>query len=57
MLWHLSLRSAMKLQTINRVHRIGQTRATYVHKVMIRDTVEERIYAIQQAEYVAALAA
>merc|ERR1711871_673355 len=31
-------------QAINRVHRIGQTRTTYVHKYIIRDTVENRIH-------------
>jgi hypothetical protein len=42
----------MELQAINRVHRIGQTRPTFVHKFMIRDTVEEKMFAMQHDEYV-----
>jgi hypothetical protein len=45
----------MELQAINRVHRIGQTRPTFVHKFMIRDTVEEKMFAMQHDEYVVPL--
>lgn len=31
-------------QAVNRVHRIGQTRSTYVHKYVVNDTVEKRIH-------------
>ncbi|KAF2090657.1 hypothetical protein K490DRAFT_3522, partial [Saccharata proteae CBS 121410] len=37
---------AIELQAIARVHRIGQQRATTVYMYLIRDTVEENIYAI-----------
>jgi SNF2 family DNA or RNA helicase len=31
-------------QAVNRVHRVGQTRPTYVHRYVIRDTVEEKLH-------------
>ena len=52
------LNHAMELQAIGRVHRIGQTRPTYVYGYMVRDTVEERIVALaaerKQSLYVCA---
>lgn len=33
----------LDLQAINRVHRIGQTNKTYVHRYIIKDTIEEKI--------------
>ncbi|XP_049511078.1 E3 ubiquitin-protein ligase SHPRH isoform X3 [Dermacentor silvarum] len=32
-----------ELQAIGRVHRIGQTRKTYIHRFMVKNTIEERI--------------
>lgn len=32
-----------ELQAIGRVHRIGQTRKTYIHHFMVKNTIEERI--------------
>ncbi|KAL3695861.1 hypothetical protein R1sor_009937 [Riccia sorocarpa] len=34
----------VEAQAINRVHRIGQLRATFVHRFIVKDTVEERIF-------------
>ncbi|ODQ55968.1 hypothetical protein SAICODRAFT_28304 [Saitoella complicata NRRL Y-17804] len=38
---------AIEEQSIDRVHRIGQTRNVIVHKLTIRNTVEERIVMLQ----------
>lgn len=38
-----SLSSAVELQAINRVHRIGQTKVTYVHRLIVKSSVEEKI--------------
>ena len=42
------LNSALESQAVNRIHRIGQTRTTYVHKFAVRGTVEELILRGQQ---------
>ena len=39
---------ALESQAVNRIHRIGQLRATYVHKYAVKDTVEELILKGQQ---------
>ncbi|KAJ1340193.1 hypothetical protein BSLG_005186 [Batrachochytrium salamandrivorans] len=42
-----TLRSTGELQAIDRVHRIGQTRHVYVTRYIMRDSVEEKMLAIQ----------
>jgi E3 ubiquitin-protein ligase SHPRH len=41
------LHCGLDAQAINRVHRIGQTAKTYVHRYIIKDTIEEKIDAIR----------
>lgn len=43
------LNPAEELQAIGRVHRIGQTRPTFVHRFLIKDTIEERMFSAVQA--------
>jgi E3 ubiquitin-protein ligase SHPRH len=47
------IQTAVELQAIARVHRIGQTRQTTVWMYLIRDTVEESIYEISVARRLA----
>merc|ERR1712029_1099138 len=37
------LNPAQELQAIGRVHRIGQKKKTFVHRFLVRQTIEERI--------------
>lgn len=38
------LNPAEELQAIGRVHRIGQTQPTFVHRFVVRATIEQKIY-------------
>ena len=40
------------LQAINRIVRIGQQKETWVHKYLIANTIEERIFSFQSKEAV-----
>ncbi|XP_048083229.1 E3 ubiquitin-protein ligase SHPRH isoform X1 [Alosa alosa] len=40
------LNPAHQLQAIGRVHRIGQTKPTFVHRFLIRSTIEEKMQAM-----------
>ncbi|KAL4624011.1 E3 ubiquitin-protein ligase SHPRH [Arapaima gigas] len=42
------LNPAHELQAIGRVHRIGQTRPTFVHRFLIKSTIEERMQAMMK---------
>lgn len=41
---------AAEAQAADRAHRIGQTKPVFVHKVIARDTVEEKIIQLQEAK-------
>ncbi|KAM8789010.1 E3 ubiquitin-protein ligase SHPRH isoform 1-T1 [Rhynchonycteris naso] len=43
------LNPAHELQAIGRVHRIGQTKPTIVHRFLIKATIEERMQGIRRA--------
>ncbi|KAI9335519.1 SNF2 family N-terminal domain-containing protein, partial [Obelidium mucronatum] len=36
----------LEMQAINRVHRIGQTKETFVYRYIIKETIEGRVYSI-----------
>jgi SNF2 family DNA or RNA helicase len=37
----------VEMQAIDRIHRIGQVKPVIVHRIVIADTVEDRILALQ----------
>lgn len=43
-----SLNPAIEDQAVNRVHRIGQTCETYVHRFYMKNSVEEKILEMQR---------
>lgn len=42
------LSTSMEAQAVNRVDRIGQNRPTFIHKYIIRDTVEDNIHKLRE---------
>ncbi|CAI5475905.1 unnamed protein product [Closterium sp. Yama58-4] len=48
------LNAAAHAQAANRVHRIGQTRHTFVHRFVVHGTVEEPIHALARSKAAAA---
>jgi hypothetical protein len=44
------LESQVEAQAIGRVHRMSQTRPTFVHRFMMRGTIEEAILGLREAE-------
>ncbi|XP_074286458.1 uncharacterized protein LOC141611745 [Silene latifolia] len=43
------LNPAVEAQAISRVHRIGQTKETLIHRFMVKDTVEESLYKLNKS--------
>jgi SNF2 family DNA or RNA helicase len=41
---------AVEAQAIDRAHRIGQTARVIAYRIICRDTVEEKIVALQQSK-------
>lgn len=39
-----------ELQAIGRVHRIGQTKPTVVHRLIVKNTIEENIFKAMTAD-------
>lgn len=39
-----TLNKSQEIQAIGRIHRIGQTRPTFVHRFLIKNSIEEQIY-------------
>ena len=39
---------AVEAQAVDRAHRIGQTRRVFAYRLIARDTVEEKILALQE---------
>ncbi|KAL9247813.1 hypothetical protein vseg_021203 [Gypsophila vaccaria] len=43
------LNPAVEAQAISRVHRIGQTKETLIHRFMVKNTVEESLYKLNKS--------
>ena len=41
---------AVEAQAVDRAHRIGQTRPVMAYRLVAKDTVEEKILALQQSK-------
>lgn len=48
------LNAGIEAQAINRVHRIGQTKQTRVHRFVVENTVEERMFSLRKSKVAAA---
>lgn len=46
------LNPAAEAQAISRVHRVGQEKKTFVHRFLVKDTVEESIYKLNRSRSV-----
>eukprot|EP00743_Colponemidia_sp_Colp-15_P012322 GILK01013989.1.p1 GENE.GILK01013989.1~~GILK01013989.1.p1 ORF type:complete len:1573 (-),score=378.23 GILK01013989.1:49-4446(-) len=42
------LNCGLEMQAVNRIHRIGQTAETFVHRLIVADTVEEKILSLNR---------
>jgi SNF2 family DNA or RNA helicase len=38
---------AIELQAFDRIYRVGQTRPVYIHRLVIQDTVEQKLLSMQ----------
>ena len=45
------LNQNQELQAVNRIDRIGQMKATYIHKYVIKETIEEKILRFQEKQF------
>ena len=41
---------AVEAQAVDRAHRIGQSKRVFVYRLLCRDTVEEKVAALQEAK-------
>jgi SNF2 family DNA or RNA helicase len=41
---------AVEAQAVDRAHRIGQTKRVFVYRLLCRDTVEEKVAALQETK-------
>jgi len=48
------LNLANELQAVGRIHRIGQTRPTFVHRFYVRDTIEEKLHNLLRHQSISA---
>lgn len=42
---------AVEAQAIDRAHRIGQTQRVFAYRLIARDTIEEKVLALQNAKH------